>query len=142
MPLVTVYDTPMCCSSGVCGPEIDPRLVQFSGDLDWLKRQGVEVRRFNLAQEPGRFVENAAVKALLDVPDGRGLPAVVIGDVVAASGRYPDRDELAALAGLVGVSPSSHDIGPEATPTLAVATPRDASSCCGGKTKPDSTGCC
>lgn len=142
MPLVTVYDPPMCCSSGVCGPEIDPRLVQFAGDLEWLKRQGVEVRRFNLAQEPGRFVENAAVKALLDRSEGRELPAVVIGDVVVASGRYPDRDELAALAGLTGVSPPSHDITPGATQAPAAAAPQDASSCCGGEIKPRSTGCC
>lgn len=25
-----VFDPPMCCSSGVCGPNVDPKLVQFS----------------------------------------------------------------------------------------------------------------
>jgi len=44
MTTVTVYDPPMCCSTGVCGPEVDPKLAQFAGDLDALSlerdRQG------------------------------------------------------------------------------------------------------
>ena len=100
MTTVTVYDPPMCCSTGVCGPEIDPKLAQFAGDLDWLKSCGVEVRRFNLAQEPGVFIENAAVKALLDRSGGDELPAIMVGDELVASARYPGRDELAAMAGV------------------------------------------
>ncbi len=100
MTTVTVYDPPMCCSTGVCGPEVDPKLAQFAGDLDWLKAQGVEVRRFNLAQEPAHFVENAAVKEILDRSGGDELPAIVVGDAVVANGRYPARHELAAIAGI------------------------------------------
>lgn len=74
MNILEVFDPPMCCSSGVCGPEVEPKLAQFSGDLDWLKSQGVEVRRFNLAQEPQRFVERAGVKALLDHSGSDELP--------------------------------------------------------------------
>ena len=100
MTTITVYDPPMCCSTGVCGPEVDPKLAQFAGDLDWLKTQGVEVQRINLAQEPGRFVENAAVKAVLDRSGGDELPAILVGDKLLASGRYPSRDELATMAGI------------------------------------------
>lgn len=100
MTTVTVYDPPMCCSTGVCGPDVDPKLAQFAGDLDWLKAQGVEVQRINLAQEPSRFVANAAVKAVLDRSGGDELPAIVVGDSLVASGRYPSRDELAAMAGV------------------------------------------
>ncbi len=100
MTTVAVYDPPMCCSTGVCGPEVDPKLAQFAGDLDWLKAQGIEVRRFNLAQEPARFAENAAIKAILDRSGTDELPAIVVGDAVIASGRYPARNELAAMAGI------------------------------------------
>jgi hypothetical protein len=55
----------MCCSTGACGPEVDPKLVQFAADLDWLKSQGVIVQRHNLSQNPAVFVENEAVKATL-----------------------------------------------------------------------------
>lgn len=107
MQTITVYDPPMCCATGICGPEVDAKLVRFAGDLDWLKATGVKVERVNLAQEPGRFVANAAVKAVLDRSGGDELPAIVVGDALVASGRYPSRDELAAFVGLA----------PEAAPT-------------------------
>jgi Arsenical resistance operon protein ArsD len=129
MTPVTVYDPPMRCSTGVCGPEIEPKLVQLAGDLDWLKSRGAEVRRFNLAQEPGRFVENAAVKALLDRSSSDDLLAIVVGGKRVANARYPGRDELAAMAGL-------------ADRMLGAEAPK--SSCCGGakvsQEKPSS--CC
>ena len=37
---VRVFDPPMCCSTGVCGPSVDPVLVCFSAGIDWLKAQG------------------------------------------------------------------------------------------------------
>ena len=55
MPKLSVFDKPMCCSSGVCGPEVDPALVNFSADLLWLAGQGVEVERLNPAQQPDAF---------------------------------------------------------------------------------------
>jgi arsenite methyltransferase len=50
MPTVEVFDPPMCCASGVCGADPAPQLARFAADLDWLRRQGVEVRRYNLAR--------------------------------------------------------------------------------------------
>jgi hypothetical protein len=32
-----VFDPAMCCSTGVCGPSVDPELARFAADLDWLK---------------------------------------------------------------------------------------------------------
>jgi AhpD family alkylhydroperoxidase len=105
MSAVTVYDPATCCSTGVCGPEADPRLVQFAGDLDWLKRQGVEVERINLSQEPERFLGNPAIMALLETGGDRDLPAIVVGGEVKSHGRFPSRDELASLAGVAGEAP-------------------------------------
>ena len=49
---IDVYDPPMCCPTGVCGTDADDVLARFAADLDWLARQGVQVRRYNLSQEP------------------------------------------------------------------------------------------
>lgn len=53
-----VYDPPMCCSTGICGPNVNPALIHFAADLKWLEDQGVEVERYNLAQSPVAFAEN------------------------------------------------------------------------------------
>lgn len=95
---LTVFDPAMCCSTGVCGPEVDPMLVQFSADLDWLAQNGVTVTRFNLAQEPGAFAAEIAVKEALG---DRALPTLVAGGRTLMSGAYPTRRQLAGWFGLV-----------------------------------------
>ncbi len=100
MTLVQVFDPAMCCSTGVCGPSVDPQLVRFAADLDWLKNQGVSVERFNLAQEPRAFAENAAAKGALEDAGEAALPLVQVDGDVKSRGIYPTRDELAVWAGV------------------------------------------
>ena len=61
MPKLALYDPPMCCSTGVCGPVVDPVLPRVTADLDWLKRQGIQVERYNLAQQPQAFASNPSL---------------------------------------------------------------------------------
>ena len=49
MKNIQVFDPAMCCSSGVCGTDIDQILVAFSADVDWAKQNGAQIERFNLA---------------------------------------------------------------------------------------------
>lgn len=58
MTTITVYDPAMCCSTGICGTDVDQRLVDLAADLDWLKAQGVRVQRFGLSREPAEFGAN------------------------------------------------------------------------------------
>ncbi len=97
---IQVYDPPMCCSTGVCGPSVDPALVRFAADLDWLKRQGVSVERYNLSQQPAAFVENPVVKQALAKEGNDCLPLTLADGAVVLKGRYPTREMLAEYAGL------------------------------------------
>lgn len=94
---VQVYDPAMCCSTGVCGATVDPELVRFARDLAWLRHHDVTVERYNLAQEPGAFVDNAAVLTALQTKGPECLPMVFVdGEPVAATG-YPTREHLMGL---------------------------------------------
>jgi AhpD family alkylhydroperoxidase len=104
MTTLEVFDPPMCCSTGVCGPEPDVRLTHFAADLDWLKSQGVAVHRYNLAQEPTRFTANPRVKQIVDALGIEGLPVVVVDGHMVSQGEYPSRDRLRTLANLGGPS--------------------------------------
>jgi AhpD family alkylhydroperoxidase len=99
---IQIFDPPMCCSTGVCGPAVDPDLVRFAADLDWLKRQGVEVERYNLSQQPAAFAGNDVVKAALGKDGNDCLPLTLVDGAVVCKGRYPTRQELAGYAGLEG----------------------------------------
>ena len=107
--VVEVYDPPMCCPSGVCGPDPDPQQTRFSADLAWLRRKGVEVRRHNLTQEPLVFAENADVKRLMTENNGNGLPVILLDGKVRKHGEYPDRCELAGWLGLPVDEPAEEE---------------------------------
>lgn len=98
--LLRIYDPAMCCSTGVCGPDVDAALVRFAADVEWLKRQGVAVERYNLAQEPGAFVGNPVVRRALQEGGNGCLPLVLWGEAAVASGAYPDRATLVHAVGL------------------------------------------
>lgn len=94
MKTIQVYDKPMCCSTGVCGPEVDPVLPQFAADLDWLKSQGHNIERFNLAQQPQAFIENKAIHKILSTEGTEALPVIVIDSEIVSRKVYPSRDTL------------------------------------------------
>lgn len=95
MKTIQVYDPPMCCSSGVCGPSIDPVLPQFAGFLHQLKHRGVKVERYNLAQQPLAFVQNPIVKAFLETQGAEKLPLIFIDGELVLQGAYPDHGQRA-----------------------------------------------
>ncbi len=118
---VSVYDPALCCSSGVCGPSVDPALSVAAADLAWLESVGVHVERFNLAQEPQAFAENERVLEVMRGAGESALPIVLLDGEVLARGRYPSRAELARA--VVADAPQ-----PTAATTTGGCTP--GSGCC------------
>ena len=127
---VEVYDPAMCCSTGVCGPSVDPALARFESDLRWLGEQGAAVTRRNLAQEPGAFVANPLVAAMLASGGEEVLPIVLVDGKLRSSGTWLSRTDLAAAAGL-----------PTAVAGVELLTPQ-ADSCCAPADTSTSGGCC
>jgi hypothetical protein len=101
MTHVDVFDPPMCCSSGVCGPSVDPLLAAFAADVEWLSAQRVTVARHNLSQDPQPFVSNTHVLDLMQREGTASLPIVLVNGEELGHGAYPRREELARAAGLV-----------------------------------------
>lgn len=101
MAAIHVFDPALCCSSGVCGAEVDRALVSFSADIDWLKQHDVAIERFNLSQQPMAFADNSTVKAFLERTGTEALPLILVDGEVALAGRYPSRSELARWAGIL-----------------------------------------
>jgi len=123
MKIIEVFDPAMCCSTGVCGTDVDPKLIQFAADLAWLKEQGATVTRYNLAQQPAAFAINPAVTESLKTQGNECLPLVVVDGIIATRSIYPSREQLATLAGLQSNCCEDEDEG-----------------CCGGNG--ESSGCC
>ena len=114
MSSIQVFDPALCCSTGVCGVDVDQQLVGFSADVDWAKQNGANIERFNLAQQPMEFAENTLVKAFLDRSGEEALPLILVDGEVALAGRYPSRVELSRWTG------------------IALVEEQPKSGCCGG----------
>lgn len=95
MKTLQIFDPAMCCSTGVCGPSADPKLLNLAADVAFLKSQGVEVERFNLGHQPAAFASNPLVITEMGA-EAENLPIFIVDGVVKAKGTYPDRQQLAA----------------------------------------------
>jgi arsenite methyltransferase len=108
---IQVFDPALCCSTGVCGADVDQALVNFSADAAWAKLNGAKIERFNLAQQPTAFAENGTVKGFLERSGEKALPLVLVNGEVALAGRYPNRAELARWAGILPIAAETKPAG-------------------------------
>ena len=97
---IEIYDPAMCCSSGLCGPAIDPVLVKVNDAIIALKRQNVEVERFNLSQQTKSFIENKTVADLLHKNGKKVLPITFVNGTVFKTGEYPSYEDLCVALGI------------------------------------------
>ena len=93
MNSIQVYDPAMCCSTGVCGPNVDADLVAFAAMLYQFQSHGVEVQRYNLGQQPLAFVQNSTVRNLLETEGVKVLPLIFWDNLLHLHGRYPNKSE-------------------------------------------------
>ena len=93
MKKIEVFDPSLCCRTGVCGVDVDQALVNFAADANWAKQNGAQIERFNLAQQPQAFADNATVKAFLQRSGQDALPLILVDGEEALAGRYPKRAE-------------------------------------------------
>ena len=107
MTTIQVFDPALCCSTGVCGVDVDQQLVDFSANVDWAKQNGAQIERFNLAQQPLVFAENPIVKGFLERSGAEALPLILVDGEIALAGRYPNRDELVRWTGIAQVTEKS-----------------------------------
>lgn len=117
MPTVKVFDPPMCCSTGLCGPEPDPALVRFAADLQWLQSQGVAVERCSLSQQPDKFTADSTVMQAINSRGADVLPIVMLNGQIIAERQYPSRELLGSRLGLAT--------------SFAPATSKSGRCCCG-----------
>ena len=95
MSHVQIFDRAMCCSTGVCGPQVDPVLPKFAADVEWLKAKGHAVDRFNLAHDGVQFSKNATVQTMLTEEGVDCLPLILVDGQVVSRSDYPSRENLA-----------------------------------------------
>lgn len=133
MTKIEIFDPAMCCSSGVCGEDVNQEVVDAAAAVSAARKEGLDVVRHNLASAPLDFASTPVVRELLESEGAGFLPVVVIDGEIVLKGVYPTLTQLRAWARRDSVGTSDSQVARDGRSELPVA----GSSCCGG-----ASGCC
>lgn len=89
-----IYDPPMCCSSGVCGPNPDQTLIKLQDTITEVRKLGAEVERYLITQSPEEFKKNSEVIKLIQEQQLKALPITTFNGKIIKNGRYPTLAEF------------------------------------------------
>jgi hypothetical protein len=88
-PDVEIFDPPMCCPTGLCGPTLDQTLLDVNEMILSLQKEGYRVERYQMTSHPQMFLGNPEVMRLVREKQIAALPIVLVRGKVIAEGSYP-----------------------------------------------------
>ena len=97
MRKMIIFDPAMCCSTGVCGPSVNPELLRVATVINNLKSKGILIERYNLTNNPQIFVDNKVINELLMKQGVKVLPVTMVDGKIVKMGSYPTNDEFCYL---------------------------------------------
>jgi hypothetical protein len=100
MKKMIIFEPAMCCSTGVCGPSVEPELLRISTVISNLKNNGVLVERYNLTSNPQIFVDNKEINRMLNTNGIEILPVTMIDGNVVKIKTYPTDGEICKHLGV------------------------------------------
>lgn len=127
MKKMQIFEPAMCCSTGLCGVGVDPELLRISTVLNTLKKNGVNIDRYNLSDAPQEFVNNKVINNLLNTDGDKKLPVTVLDGEVVITGRYPTNDEIVKLLNV-----PMNFLGEQSKAEQKKVSPRSSGGCCSG----------
>lgn len=89
-----IFDPAMCCSTGVCGPSVNPELLRVSTVVNSLQNKGIPIERYNLSGNPQIFVDNKTINEMLNKDGVDILPVTMVDGVVVKTKAYPTNKEF------------------------------------------------
>jgi ubiquinone/menaquinone biosynthesis C-methylase UbiE len=129
---ITILDPAMCCSTGVCGVDVDEELVLTAANVKWLKSLGYHVQRHNISNDAAAFKNFPAAIDKLRKEGADSLPYIFINDKLVMQGNYPKRSDWESW-----IKTDNNDQHvKEETKILAKKENSSTGSCCSG------SGCC
>jgi len=104
---VEMFDPPMCCPTGLCGPALDQTLLDVNDMVLSLQRENLRVERYQMTSNPNAFLGNAEVMKLVREKQMEALPIVVVRGKILKTGAYPSLGEVHAALALTQQSVSA-----------------------------------
>ncbi len=91
---IEIFDPPMCCSTGLCGPTLDQTLIDVGEMISELQNKGYRVERYQMTTHPQAFLSNPEVMRLVREKQLEILPIVIVRGKILTTGKYPTGLEI------------------------------------------------
>jgi hypothetical protein len=92
--VVELFDPPLCCPTGLCGPTLDQTLLDVNEMVVALKAGGVTVERYQMASHPHVFLKHPDVMRLVRERGMEAFPITVVAGRVIKTSAYSTRHEI------------------------------------------------
>ena len=92
--VVELFDPPMCCPTGLCGPTLDQTLLDVNEMILSLQAEGLAVARYQMTGQPQAFLSNPDVMRLVREKQMAALPITIVRGQVVKVGEYPTLAEV------------------------------------------------
>ncbi len=92
--VVELFDPPMCCPTGLCGPTLDQTLLDVNEMILALQADGVTVARYQMTSQPQAFLGNPEVMRIVREQQMAALPITFVRRQVIKVGAYPTLSEV------------------------------------------------
>lgn len=95
MKNLEIFETSMCCPTGLCGASINTELLRISTLVNSLKEKWIIIKRHNLTNEPEDFISNKVIQDILQKEWDTILPVTILDWVIIKTKEYPTNEEIA-----------------------------------------------
>jgi hypothetical protein len=92
--VIELFDPPMCCPTGLCGPALDQTLLDVSEMIMAVQAEGTTVERYQMTSHPHKFMNNNDVMRLVHEQQMAALPITAVRGQIVKVGAYPTLEEL------------------------------------------------
>lgn len=89
-----IYDSTLCCPTGLCGVDIDPELMRIAVVLETLKKKGIHVDRFNLRDNAQVYVDNKTINECLMNEAVEVFPITTLDGEIVLKKTYPSNAQI------------------------------------------------
>ena len=91
---VEIFDPPLGCPTGLCGPVLDTTLVDLGEAINALQADGRTVIRHMMTADPQAFMRNGEVYQLIRERQLAVLPITVVRGRIVKTDAYASLDEM------------------------------------------------
>ncbi|WP_108650242.1 arsenic metallochaperone ArsD family protein [Dongshaea marina] len=98
MPKIEIFEPAGCCAT--TSAVIAEESIKFNVDIEWAKRNNIDIKRYSLSKNPQIFVNNPVVSKYLRNFGAESLPVSLLDGNIVQSGQLPARSDIARWAGI------------------------------------------